>query len=76
MFKSVGLPELVIILVIVLLIFGASRLPQIASSMGKAIKEFRKSSSTETPQKAARPRRKARAPRESAQQEPPQVTKA
>ena len=41
MFK-LGMGELVVILIIVLLLFGASRLPEIARSMGKALKEFKK----------------------------------
>tara|TARA_A100001037_G_C15152187_1_gene640163 strand:+ start:5674 stop:5856 length:183 start_codon:yes stop_codon:yes gene_type:complete len=41
-----GLPELLIILAILLLIFGARKLPEIGSSLGKAIKGF-KSSVTE-----------------------------
>ena len=36
-----GMPELIIVLVIVLLLFGASRLPKLMGSMGKGIKEFR-----------------------------------
>ncbi|MDA1096867.1 MAG: twin-arginine translocase TatA/TatE family subunit [Chloroflexi bacterium] len=40
-------PELLVILVIVLLIFGAGRLPEVAGSMGKAIREFRRNSQTE-----------------------------
>jgi sec-independent protein translocase protein TatA len=39
----IGLPELVVILLIVLLLFGAGKLPQIAKSMGEAIREFKKS---------------------------------
>lgn len=39
---NVGFPELVVILLIVLLIFGAGRLPEIARSLGKAIQEFKK----------------------------------
>lgn len=34
--------ELVVILLIVLLLFGASRLPEIAKALGKSIKEFKK----------------------------------
>lgn len=37
-----GMPELIVILIIVLLLFGAARLPEIARSLGKAIKEFKK----------------------------------
>ncbi|MEE9201602.1 MAG: twin-arginine translocase TatA/TatE family subunit [Dehalococcoidia bacterium] len=37
-----GPPELIIILVIVLLLFGATRLPKLMRSMGEGVKEFRK----------------------------------
>ena len=37
-----GMGELVVILLIILLLFGASRLPEIARALGKSIKEFRK----------------------------------
>ena len=36
-----GLPELAIIVVVILLIFGARRLPEIGSSMGKGIRTFK-----------------------------------
>ena len=39
---GIGIPELLIILVIVLIIFGANRLPEIGSGMGRAIKNFKK----------------------------------
>jgi sec-independent protein translocase protein TatA len=38
---GIGVPELIIILVIVLLIFGAGKLPEIGNSLGKAIKGFK-----------------------------------
>jgi len=38
-----GLGELLIILLVVVVIFGASRLPKISQSLGEAIKSFRKS---------------------------------
>ncbi len=42
MFGNLGFPEILIIMVIVLLLFGAKRIPEIAGSMGKGIKEFKK----------------------------------
>jgi sec-independent protein translocase protein TatA len=38
---GIGMPELIIILVIILLIFGAGKLPDIGNSLGKAIKGFK-----------------------------------
>jgi sec-independent protein translocase protein TatA len=43
----IGVPELVIILVIVVVIFGVGKLPEIGSAMGKAIRGFRDESSGE-----------------------------
>jgi sec-independent protein translocase protein TatA len=43
-FQSFGLPELGIILLIALIIFGPAQLPKIGRSVGKAIREFRASS--------------------------------
>lgn len=40
---SLGWPEIIAILVIVLVIFGPKRLPEIGKSLGKGIKEFKKS---------------------------------
>ena len=39
---SLGAPELIIILVIVLLLFGTTRLPKLARSLGEASREFKK----------------------------------
>ncbi len=41
MFGGIGIPELIIILVIILIIFGAGKLPEIGSGIGKAIRNFR-----------------------------------
>lgn len=58
---SFGVPELLIILVIVLLLFGASRITGIAGALGGSIKEFKRSvrddeldSKVEQPEKADR----------------------
>lgn len=39
---GLGMPELLLILLICLLIFGAAKLPEIGRSLGKTIKEFKK----------------------------------
>ena len=43
MFSNLGMPEILLILVVVLLIFGAKRLPEVGSSIGKGIREFKRS---------------------------------
>ncbi|MCC5834954.1 MAG: twin-arginine translocase TatA/TatE family subunit [Opitutales bacterium] len=40
--QGIGGPELLIILVIILLLFGAKRLPELAKGLGKSMKEFKK----------------------------------
>ena len=40
---NIGLPELLVILVIVVLIFGAGKLPQLGKGLGEGIKNFRDS---------------------------------
>ena len=44
---SLGWQELMIVLVIVIIIFGAGKLPEIGGAMGKSIKEFKKASEEE-----------------------------
>lgn len=43
MFSNLGFPEIMLILVVVLLLFGAKRLPEVGSSIGKGIREFKRS---------------------------------
>ena len=43
MLGGVGIPELIIILVIILLLFAASRLPEIGRGLGRGIKNFKES---------------------------------
>lgn len=42
-FGGFGIEKLLLIFIIVLLVFGAKRIPEIAGSMGKGIREFKKS---------------------------------
>lgn len=44
---GLGWQELVIVLVIVLIIFGAGRLPEVAKSLGQGVKEFRREASAD-----------------------------
>ena len=41
MFGTLGLPELLVILLIVLVLFGANKLPQLGKGLGSAIKNFK-----------------------------------
>jgi sec-independent protein translocase protein TatA len=54
---NIGPTELIIVLVIVLIIFGVGRLPEIGGAIGKSIREFREASKgdkkTETPKEQA-----------------------
>jgi sec-independent protein translocase protein TatA len=45
MIGGIGMPELLLILVIVLVIFGAGKLPEIGSGLGKGIRNFKKATS-------------------------------
>lgn len=46
----VGLPELLIVLLIVVMVFGVGKLPEVGAALGKSIREFRSASSEhETP---------------------------
>ena len=65
MFGNLGFPELLIIMVVILLLFGAKRIPEIAGSMGKGIREFKKNindatrevtSESQTPSESETPR--------------------
>lgn len=44
MFGNIGLPEILIILVVIILLFGAKKIPELAKGLGQGLKEFRKAS--------------------------------
>ncbi|MEW5932862.1 MAG: twin-arginine translocase TatA/TatE family subunit [Bacillota bacterium] len=46
---NIGFPELVIILLICLIIFGAGKLPGVGRALGQSIREFRQASQTKSP---------------------------
>ena len=55
---GLGYQELLIILVIVLVLFGANRLPELARSLGSSVKEFKKGVNEAKAEETASPARK------------------
>ena len=49
MFGRIGIPEMLIILVIILVLFGASRLPEIGRGIGKGIRNFKDATKDDNP---------------------------
>jgi sec-independent protein translocase protein TatA len=76
-FAFLGWPEIVMILVVVLLLFGAKKLPELAKGLGKGIQEFKKASREvqDDLQRAVEEEPPA-APRKPAAPKAPEVAKA
>lgn len=73
---GLGVPELVIILVIALIIFGPKKLPEIGKSLGQGIREFRKSTSAieaSFNEDEAQEKAKEKAPTTEAEKQEPQA---
>ena len=47
MFGNIGLPEILIILLVVILLFGAKKIPELAKGLGQGLKEFKKAAKDE-----------------------------
>jgi sec-independent protein translocase protein TatA len=47
MLGNIGLPEILIILLVVILLFGAKKIPELAKGIGQGLKEFKKASKDE-----------------------------
>jgi sec-independent protein translocase protein TatA len=62
---GLGLPELLLILLALLLIFGGTRLPQLGKGLGESVKSFRRALKEAKPDEAATP------PAEDKKQAPP-----
>ena len=42
MFPAIGMPEMLVIMLVILLLFGSKRLPELARGIGKSMREFKK----------------------------------
>jgi sec-independent protein translocase protein TatA len=62
---SLGPTELIIILVIALVLFGAGKLGDVGSALGRSIREFRKAASDDDPARDKRPEEQPEPPRPS-----------
>jgi sec-independent protein translocase protein TatA len=49
MLRSIGLPELLVILVVAVLLFGGKKIPEVAKGLGEGIRNFKDSLKGETP---------------------------
>ena len=63
---NIGWPELVILLVVVLIVFGPGKLPDIGNAIGRGVKEFRKASNDLESSIRGEPSKHAAAPSEPA----------
>ncbi len=57
-FPHIGGPELILVLVVVLIIFGVGKLPQVGGAIGKGLREFRKGQRGEDVEDEKEPRQK------------------
>ena len=60
MFRSFGGWEIGLILVIILIVFGVGKLPQVGSAIGKGLRSFKKAQSGEEEEEAPKPSKTAR----------------
>jgi len=51
LFRNIGITEIIIVAIVILVLFGGKKLPELARGIAEAIKEFRKAFKTENDQK-------------------------
>jgi sec-independent protein translocase protein TatA len=71
---EIGFDKLLLILVVVLLLFGAKRLPEIGASLGKGIREFKRTVSDAQDLSTGSDEARSAVPRQSEGTSPPQST--
>jgi sec-independent protein translocase protein TatA len=49
MFRSIGFPELVVILIVAMLLFGGKKIPEVAKGLGEGIKNFKNAMKPDEP---------------------------
>jgi sec-independent protein translocase protein TatA len=76
MFDDIGWPEALIILAIVLIIFGAGKLPEIGGALGKSIREFRRAKDGLDEEEEEKTKSKPKRKRSAVQEIGESVTKA
>jgi sec-independent protein translocase protein TatA len=62
---GLGMPELIVILIIILIIFGAGKLPEIGSGIGKGIRNFKKATHDKTDEIGAPEEKKGKSDEET-----------
>ncbi len=67
MFREIGPMEIGLILLIILIVFGAGKLPQVGGALGKSIREFRKASRGEDEEKETLAKTEAKEPEKPAE---------
>ena len=65
----IGVPELIIILVVILIFFGVGKLPQVGGAIGKGLRAFRKAQRGEDEEEEEKPKPKSKATRKIAEGE-------
>ncbi|MCG3155840.1 MAG: Sec-independent protein translocase protein TatA [bacterium] len=71
MFGQIGMSELLVILVVVLLVFGPKKLPELARGLSRGINEFRRAADEVKQELNLNLERETRYPRESERKSPP-----
>ncbi len=69
MFRDIGPMEIGLILLIILVVFGAGKLPQVGGALGKSIREFRKASRGEDEEKETTAKAESKEPEKPAEKQ-------